>query len=265
MDRAWENGIHWFDTADAYGGGRSESCIGGGAEARKPDGLVLTTKVFHSTAGDPADTGLAPDRIRRQIEASLERLGVERVDLYLAHEPDPRDAARRDDRLLRAAPRGRPDRARGGSSNYDHAGVAEALRHGQPALVQNPYSLLDRADEDGVLPLCEANAISLRPVRPALRRLADRQVPARRAVPGRLADDDAARAVRAVRRRPRLRRARPAARGSRGARRRRWRRSRSRGCSPPSTALCAARTAPSSSIRSSKRATSRSLPPTATA
>ena len=89
MDRAWESGIHWFDTADAYGGGRSESCIGRWRAARKPEGLVLTTKVFNSTVGDPDDVGLAPDRIRRQLEGSLARLGVDRIDLYLAHEPDP--------------------------------------------------------------------------------------------------------------------------------------------------------------------------------
>ena len=50
MDRAWEHGIHWFDTADAYGGGAQRVVDRrAGARARKPDGLVLTTKVFHST------------------------------------------------------------------------------------------------------------------------------------------------------------------------------------------------------------------------
>jgi aryl-alcohol dehydrogenase-like predicted oxidoreductase len=165
MDRAWAGGIHWFDTADAYGGGRSESFIGRWRAARKPEGLVLTTKVFHSTAGEPADTGLASDRVRRQIEGSLERLGVDAVDLYLAHEPDPRTPLAEtiacferlhEEGLIRAW----------GLSNYDHAGVAEALRHAHPALLQNPYSLLDRADEDGVLPLCEANAISYVPFGP---------------------------------------------------------------------------------------------------
>src|SRR5207302_406192 len=63
MDRAWADGISWFDTGDAYGGGRSESWIGKWRGAREPDGLVLTTKVFHSTTGTPGDTGLAPDRI----------------------------------------------------------------------------------------------------------------------------------------------------------------------------------------------------------
>jgi len=89
MDRAWAEGIRWFDTADAYGGGRSEEFIGRWRAARAPEGLVLTTKVFYSTTGTPGDTGLAPDRIRRQVEGSLERLGVERIDLYLAHELDP--------------------------------------------------------------------------------------------------------------------------------------------------------------------------------
>ena len=86
-DRAWEAGIDWFDTADAYGGGTSEQWIGEWMRARgvRPK---LTTKVFHSTVGNPDDTGLAPSRIRRQLESSLARLGVERVDLYLAHEPD---------------------------------------------------------------------------------------------------------------------------------------------------------------------------------
>src|SRR3712207_6907526 len=50
---------------------------------------TLTTKVFHSVVGDPADRGLAPARISRQLEGSLARLGVGSVDLYLIHEPDP--------------------------------------------------------------------------------------------------------------------------------------------------------------------------------
>jgi aryl-alcohol dehydrogenase-like predicted oxidoreductase len=165
MDRAWENGIHWFDTADAYGGGRSETFIGRWRAARRPEGLVLTTKVFHSTVGDPDDVGLAPHRIRRQLEGSLERLGVDRVDLYLAHEPDPETPLHqtigcfeglKQEGLIGAW----------GLSNYDHAGIAEALRHGHPALVQNAYSLLDRGDDQGVLPLCEANAISYVPFGP---------------------------------------------------------------------------------------------------
>ena len=89
MDAAWAHGLRWFDTADAYGGGRSESYIGRWRAARRPEGLLLTTKVFNPVTGDPGDRGLGPDRIRRQVAGSLERLGVGRIDLYLAHEPDP--------------------------------------------------------------------------------------------------------------------------------------------------------------------------------
>jgi aryl-alcohol dehydrogenase-like predicted oxidoreductase len=165
MDRAWAEGIRWFDTADAYGGGRSESWIGKWRADRGPEGLLLTTKVFHSTAGTPGDTGLAPDRIRRQLESSLERLGVDRVDLYLAHEPDPETTlgetiaafeALRSEGLVGAW----------GLSNYELAGLEEAMRHGRPALVQNSYSLLDRGDERDVIPFCRANAIAYVPFGP---------------------------------------------------------------------------------------------------
>src|SRR5687767_11617500 len=91
LDAAWEAGITTLDTADAYGGGRSESYIGSwlrskGAEVR--DRVVLTTKTFNPMS-EGADSGLAPARIRRQLEASLGRLAVEVVDLYLPHAMDP--------------------------------------------------------------------------------------------------------------------------------------------------------------------------------
>jgi aryl-alcohol dehydrogenase-like predicted oxidoreductase len=165
MDRAWANGIHWFDTGDAYGGGTSESWIGRWRADRRYEGLVITDKVFHSTTGTPGDSGLAPDRIRRQIEGSLERLGAERIDLYLAHEPDPEtplaDTIRmfeslRDEGLI----------AEWGLSNYDEEGIEEALRHGRPALVQNSFSLLERRDEEHVLPLCAEHGIAYMPFGP---------------------------------------------------------------------------------------------------
>src|SRR5208282_4105133 len=87
MDAAWESGIDWFDTADAYGGGRSERAIGRWMASRgiRPR---LTTKTFNSMEAG-ADHGLKPDRIARQLRSSLDRLGVDRVELYLAHDYDP--------------------------------------------------------------------------------------------------------------------------------------------------------------------------------
>ena len=126
---------------------------------------MLTTKVFHSTVGEAGDTGLAPEHIRRQVEGSLARLGVDRIDLYLAHEPD---AGTPLHETIECFEQLRQEGVIGawGLSNYDHAGIAEAQRHGRPALVQNAYSLLDRGDERDVLPLCEANAISYVPFGP---------------------------------------------------------------------------------------------------
>ena len=87
MDAAWESGIGWFDTADAYGGGRSERAIGRWMASRgvRPR---LTTKTFNPMEHQQ-DHGLKPDRIARQLRSSLDRLGVNRVELYLAHEYDP--------------------------------------------------------------------------------------------------------------------------------------------------------------------------------
>jgi aryl-alcohol dehydrogenase-like predicted oxidoreductase len=109
---------------------------------------VITTKVFNPMAAG-ADAGLAPDRIRRQVEGSLSRLGVDQIDLYLAHEPDPEVplgetlamfAQLRDEGLIAAW----------GLSNYDGDGVHEALHHGHPSLVQNSFSLLDQDETRAV-------------------------------------------------------------------------------------------------------------------
>ena len=165
MDRAWDAGINWFDTGDAYGGGRSESWIGKWRASRDPDGLVLTTKVFHSTTGTPGDTGLAPGRIRRQLASSLERLGTDRVDLYLAHAPDSATSIA-DTIATFEELRSEGLIAAWGLSNYDSAGLEEAVLHGEPALVQNSFSLLDRGDEADVVPFCAERGIPYVPFGP---------------------------------------------------------------------------------------------------
>jgi aryl-alcohol dehydrogenase-like predicted oxidoreductase len=157
MDAAWELGITAFDTADAYGGGRSETWIGEwmAARGRRPE---LTTKVFHSVVGDPADRGLSRERILRQIEGSLARLGVDRVDAYLAHEPDP--ATRVAETIETFAELVAADKIGSmGASNVDRAWLEEALSVTQVSVVQNSYSLLDRESE-GVLSLCAERGIA---------------------------------------------------------------------------------------------------------
>jgi aryl-alcohol dehydrogenase-like predicted oxidoreductase len=157
MDAAWEAGIRWFDTADAYGGGRSEAYVGEWIRSRRPEELRLTTKTFNPM-NEGEDRGLAPARIRRQIETSLERLGVERVDLYLAHAWDPDvpivEVAGVFQELVDAGTIGAY-----GLSNVDGAQLRQAIEVGDFAAVQNSYSLLDREAEDEVLPLCEEHGL----------------------------------------------------------------------------------------------------------
>src|SRR5206468_4187693 len=87
MDAAWSLGIRTFDTADAYGGGRSEQWIGNWIASRgnRP---VIVTKTFNPMEAG-ADHGLSRARMTRQLESSLDRLRVDAVDFYLAHGFDP--------------------------------------------------------------------------------------------------------------------------------------------------------------------------------
>jgi aryl-alcohol dehydrogenase-like predicted oxidoreductase len=157
MDAAWRAGITWFDTADAYGGGRSETYIGEWISSRRPEGLSLTTKTFNPMA-EGEDRGLAPARVRRQIDASLQRLGVERVDLYLSHAWDPDvpadELAGVFEELVAAGKIGGY-----GLSNVDGPQLREALAAGAFAAVQDSYSLLDREVEEEVLPLCAEHGV----------------------------------------------------------------------------------------------------------
>jgi aryl-alcohol dehydrogenase-like predicted oxidoreductase len=164
MDAAWVADITWFDTADAYGGGRSETYIGEWIRSRRPEGLRLTTKTFNPM-DEGEDQGLAPARVRRQIDTSLQRLGVDRVDLYLAHDWDPdvpvAELAGVFEELVAAGKIGAY-----GLSNVDGAQLQDALRAGALAAVQNSYSLLDRAAEREVLPLCAANDLAFQAFSP---------------------------------------------------------------------------------------------------
>ena len=157
MDAAWEFGITHFDTADAYGGGRSERAIGRWIASRgvRPQ---LTTKT-HNPMQAGANRGLKPERITRQLHASLERLGVDHVELYLAHEFDPdvplsesfgafEDA--KDHGTIRAY----------GVSNFDARQLAAALAAGAPQAIQNCYSLLAREDEPELFAMCADAAVA---------------------------------------------------------------------------------------------------------
>ena len=176
LDAAWDLGITTFDTADAYGGGRSESYIGSwlakkGAAVR--DQVVVTTKLFHSVEGDPTDSGLSPKRVYNCLEASLSRLGLDHVPLYMTHQPDPATPI---DETLRALDE---QVERGLISAYGACNIslrellaaaeASAVGHVRRlGWVQNEYNLFSQGDGDGggTMPFCSQNGLGYTPFGP---------------------------------------------------------------------------------------------------
>src|ERR671930_2202884 len=86
---AFDAGINFFDTANVYGRGAAESAWGEILSRRPRDSYVLATKVWGPMSDDPDDRGLSAAQIAKQVDASLERLRTDHVDLYQAHRFDP--------------------------------------------------------------------------------------------------------------------------------------------------------------------------------
>jgi len=162
MDRAFDAGINFFDTANAYGGGRSETYIGRWLQTKGSavrDRLLISSKVFNPVGQGPNDRGLSRRHILQQIDASLARLQTDRLDMYLIHEPDPDTPL---DETLQAL----NDLVRMGKVLYVGASNIEAWRLTRSLWVtdkrgwcrfdwvQNSFSLLDRDAEREMFPLC---------------------------------------------------------------------------------------------------------------
>lgn len=174
MDAAFELGINFFDTANSYGGGRSETYIGNWLRARGArvrDQVLLSSKVFNRVGDDVNDAGLSRRHIMQQIELSLQRLGCDHLDMYLMHEPDwttPLDETLRafDDLIAQGKLRAT------GASNVPAWYLAKALRisdvnsWNRIQWVQNAFSLLDRNDERAMLPLCADQQLGYTPFSP---------------------------------------------------------------------------------------------------
>src|SRR5258706_1647764 len=174
MDAGWEMGINFFDTADAYGGGRSESYIGNWLKTKGPrvkDQIILSSKAFNPVGDGPNDWGLSRRHIMQQIDASLSRLGVDHLDMYLIHEPDPttplEETLRTLDDLIHMG------KVRYiGASNMPAWLMVKALwisdKHDLHRFewVQNSYSLLDRDDEREMFPLCADQRLGYTPFSP---------------------------------------------------------------------------------------------------
>lgn len=166
MDRAVELGINYFDTADSYGGGRSEQIVGSWLQQRKArDQVVLASKVFNPMAADVNGGGLSRRHILQAVDASLRRLQTDRIDLYMAHQVDPltdlEETMRAFDELVRAG-----KVLYLGFCNTEAWRVVKSLwisdRNGATRLacVQNEYNLLHRDAEVELLPMLPSEGLS---------------------------------------------------------------------------------------------------------
>ncbi|HEV2778675.1 MAG TPA: aldo/keto reductase [Actinophytocola sp.] len=173
---AVESGITFFDTADMYSRGESERITGrllGKLFARR-DEYVLATKVFFPLDAGANDKGLSRKHILSAIDASLDRLGVDHVDLYQIHRWDPDTPIEETMQALHDVVRSGKARYIGASSMYAWQFAKAqhtAERHGWTRFVsmQNYYNLLYREEEREMIPLCLDQGVGCIPWSPLAR------------------------------------------------------------------------------------------------
>src|SRR5205823_747449 len=88
IDKAFELGINFFDTANVYAAGKAEEVVGRALRKYRRDDYAVATKVYFPMGPGPNDKGLSRKHIREQCDASLKRLGLDYVDLYQCHRYD---------------------------------------------------------------------------------------------------------------------------------------------------------------------------------
>ncbi|MFW6361148.1 MAG: aldo/keto reductase [Spirochaetota bacterium] len=161
VQRALETGITLIDTAPVYGFGKSEELIGRALQNTARESFVLATKTGIEWDDDGnVFRNASKDRIRREIEDSLQRLGLEYIDVYQVHWPDPNvpieataEAMRElyDEGLIRAV----------GVSNFSIDQMNRFMEQSPLHTCQPPYNLFEREIENGLKPFCERNGIAL--------------------------------------------------------------------------------------------------------
>jgi aryl-alcohol dehydrogenase-like predicted oxidoreductase len=160
VDKAFDLGINFIDTANVYGRGAAETFLGEALKGRPRDSYVLATKLYFPMSA--TDRGLSAAQVEKQLDASLQRLGTDYVDLYQCHRYDAETPLEETMAALTRAVRSGKVRYIGFSewpaekirAAVEMAGV-EKFVSSQPQ-----YSLLWREPEDEVIPLCAANGIS---------------------------------------------------------------------------------------------------------
>jgi aryl-alcohol dehydrogenase-like predicted oxidoreductase len=163
--KALDLGITFIDTADVYGRGAAESALGVALEGVDRAHYVLATKCFFPMSEHPLDKGLSRKHVRASVDASLERLRTDHVDLYQCHRFDPEtpveELVRTMDDLVSAG-----KILHWGVSHWTAQQIDDACRAARatglepPISNQPPYNLLERAIEADVIPKCRQLGLS---------------------------------------------------------------------------------------------------------
>jgi len=173
--QALEAGITTFDTANAYSDGSSEEIVGRAlADFARRDEIVLASKVFMRMGPGPSQSGLSRAAIMAQIDASLQRLGTDHLDLYQIHRWDPHTPIEETMEALHDVVKAGKARYIGASSMYawqfakaqytaDLGGWTRFIS------MQDQYNLLQREEEREMLPFCEDQGVGVIPWSPLAR------------------------------------------------------------------------------------------------
>jgi len=169
---ALDAGINFLDTANVYSGGESERIVGRAVKdfARRDD-VVIATKAFFPMNDKPNDRGLSRKHILASVDASLERLGTDYIDLFVIHRFDPETPIEETAEALDAVVRAGKVRYLGASSMYawQFMKLLAFQRHNRLARfvsMQGQYNLITREDEEETIPLCREEGIGLTPWSP---------------------------------------------------------------------------------------------------
>ncbi|KTG10279.1 aldo/keto reductase [Haloprofundus marisrubri] len=174
VDRAIELGINFFDTANMYSNGESERILGKALEGRRDEAVVATKGYFQMDDDDPNSGGLSRKAIEQQLDASLDRLGMDTIDLYQTHRWDYDTPIDQTVAALDDAVRREKIRYFGASSMWAHQFsealyASDLLGYDRFVTMQNHYNLLYREEEREMLPLCEKEDIGVIPWSPLAR------------------------------------------------------------------------------------------------
>jgi 1-deoxyxylulose-5-phosphate synthase len=175
IKRALELGINFFDTANVYSDGTSEEIVGQALkDFAKREDVVIATKVHGRMRPGPNGSGLSRKAILSEIDASLQRLGTDYVDLYQIHRWDPQTPIEETMEALHDVVKAGKARYIGASTMYAwqfQKALHTAEKHGWTRFVsmQNYVNLLYREEEREMLPLCKAEGIGVIPWSPLAR------------------------------------------------------------------------------------------------